>query len=165
LDEPGLEIIFNSLSAYKSEVAQGEYRTFLSKLPGPKGIHLSGNPDWSFLLNANLDILSVDAFSWGHILVRYVDEVKEFLGRGGIISWGIIPTLTSELGSETAYSLTDRLLQLWEFLNKHGLDDDILFDRSWLAPSRCCLINGDGTASIDHSYALLRDVSQNLRTR
>ena len=165
MDEPGLEIIFNSLSAYKSEVAQGEYRTFLSKLPGPKGIHLSGNPDWSFLLNANLDILSVDAFSWGHILVRYVDEVKEFLGRGGIISWGIIPTLTSELGSETAYSLTDRLLQLWEFLNQHGLDDDILFDRSWLAPSRCCLINADGTTSIDHSFALLREISLNLRSR
>lgn len=165
LDEPGLEMIFNSLSAYTYEVAQVEYRAFLSKLPGPKGVHLCGNPDWSFLLNANLDILSVDAFSWGHILVRYVDEVKAFLRRGGIISWGIIPTLTSELGSETAESLTDRLLQLWGFLNKHGLDDDILFDRSWLAPSRCCLINADGTASIDHSYTLLREVSQNLRSR
>ncbi len=86
-------MIFNSLSAYTSEVAQIEYRAFLSKLPGPKGVHLCGNPDWSFLLNADIDILSVDAFSWGHIFVRYVDEVKEFLRLGKIISWGIIPTL------------------------------------------------------------------------
>ncbi|WP_407313633.1 hypothetical protein [Desulfosporosinus sp. SB140] len=165
LDEPGLEMIFNSLSAYTYEVAFVEYGAFLSKLPGPKGVHLCGNPDWSFLLNAKLDILSVDAFSWGHILVRYVDEVKEFLNRGGIISWGVVPTLTSELTSETANSLTDRLLKLWEFLNQHGLDDDLLYDHSWLAPSRCCLINGDGTASVDHSYALLREISENLRKR
>lgn len=165
LDEPGLEMIFNSLSAYTSEVAQVEYRAFLSKLPGPKGVHLCGNPDWSFLLNADIDILSVDAFSWGHIFVRYVDEVKEFLRLGKVISWGIIPTLTSELSSETSESLTIRLLDLWKFLNKNGLDDDLIFDRSWLAPSRCCLINNDGTNSIGHSFALLREISQNLRTR
>ena len=165
LDEPGLEMIFNSFSAYTSEVAQVEYGAFLAKLPGPKGVHLCGNPDWSFLLNADIDILSVDAFSWGHILVRYVDEVKEFLRRGKIISWGIIPTLTSELSSETADSLTKRLLELWKFLNGHGIDDATLFDRSWLAPSRCCLINGDGTASINHSFDLLREVAQNLRSR
>lgn len=165
LDEPGLEMIFNSFSAYTSEVAHVEYEAFLAKLPGPTGVHLCGNPDWSFLLNSDIDILSVDAFSWGHILVRYVDEVKEFLRRGKIISWGIIPTLTSELSSETADSLTCRLLELWKFLNKHGLDDDVLYDRSWLAPSRCCLINGDGTASINNSFALLREISQNLSSR
>jgi len=165
LDEPGLETIFNSLSAYTSEVAQVEYGAFLSKLPGPKGVHLCGNPDWAFLLKADIDILSIDAFSWGHILVRYVNEVKEFLHRGKIISWGIIPTLTSELSIETIQSLTDRLLELWKFLNRHGLDDNLIFDRSWLAPSRCCLINGDGTSSIDHSFALLREISQNLRSK
>lgn len=165
LDEPGLEMIFNSLSAYTSEVAQGEYREFLSKLPEPKGVHLCGNPDWSFLLNADIDILSVDAFSWGHIFVRYIDEVKEFLRLGKIISWGIIPTLTSELHTETSESLTVRLLDLWKFLNKNGLDDDLIFDRSWLAPSRCCLINSDGNASIDKSFMLLREISQNLLAR
>lgn len=165
LDEPGLEMIFNSLSAYTSEVAQVEYGAFLSKLPGPKGVHLCGNPDWSFLLKADIDILSVDAFSWGHILVRYIDEVKEFLRRGKIISWGIIPTLTSELSTETTHSLTTRLLDLWKFLNHHGLDEGLIYDRSWLAPSRCCLINGDGTASINHSFNLLREISQNLKSR
>lgn len=136
----------------------------MSKLPGPKGVHLCGNPDWSFLLNADIYILSVDAFSWGHILVRYVDEVKDFLRQGKVISWGIIPTLTSELRSETAESLTARLRDLWNFLSKNGLDEDLIFDRSWLAPSRCCLINGDGTTSIEHSFALLREISQNIRT-
>ncbi|AFM41601.1 hypothetical protein Desaci_2669 [Desulfosporosinus acidiphilus SJ4] len=164
LDEPGLEMIFNSLSAYTYEMASAEYRSFFSKIPGPKGVHLCGNPDWAFLLNANLDILSVDAFSWGHILVRYIDEVKEFLHGGGIISWGIVPTLTGELNSETAETLRNRLLTLWKFLNQHGLDDDLIYERSWLAPSRCCLINADGTASIEHSFTLLREISESLKT-
>jgi hypothetical protein len=164
LDEPGLEMIFNSLSAYTSEIAQVEYRAFLATLPGPKGVHLCGNPDWAFLLNADIDILSVDAFSWGHILVRYVDEVTEFLRRGKIISWGIIPTLTSELSVETADSLTTRLYELWKFLNQHGLNENLVFDRSWLAPSRCCLINGDGSLSINRSFTLLREISHKLRT-
>lgn len=163
LDEPGLEMIFNSFSAYTAELAQSEYRSFLSALPGPKGVHLCGNPDWSFLLNAGLDILSVDAFSWGHILVRYVDEVKEFLHHGGVIAWGITPTLTSELQTENADTLTRRLLELWEFLGRHGLDESLLYDRAWLAPSRCCLINSDGTASIERSFQLLHQLSERLK--
>ena len=163
LDEPGLEMIFNSFSAYTSELAQSEYRAFLAQLPGPKGVHLCGNPDWSFLLGADLDILSVDAFSWGHILVRYLDEVKEFLQRGKIIAWGITPTLTSELETETAATLTDRLLKLWEFLGKHGLEEALIFDRSWLAPSRCCLINADGTASVERSFRLLKEIGERIR--
>ena len=163
LDEPGLEMIFNSFSAYTSELAQSEYQAFLAQLPGPKGVHLCGNPDWSFLLGAGLDILSVDAFSWGHILVRYVDEVTEFLRRGGIIAWGITPTLTGELASESADSLTRRVLDLWDFLAKHGIEQSLVFDRAWLAPSRCCLINTDGTASVDKSFELLRTVALRLR--
>lgn len=165
MDEPGLEMIFNSFSGYTSELAQVEYKAFISKLPGPKGVHLCGNPDWAFLLNSGIDILSVDAFSWGHIFVRYTDEVKEFLRAGKIIAWGITPTLTSELSLETVKTLTDRLLELWKFLNNNGIDEAQIFDRSWLAPSRCCLINVDGNASIDNSYALLREISQNLRAR
>ncbi len=163
LDEPGLEMIFNSFSGYTSELAQSEYRSFLANLPGPKGVHLCGNPDWSFLLGADLDILSVDAFSWGHILVRYVDEVKEFLQKGRIIAWGITPTLTSELVEESAQTLTERLLESWEFLGRHGLDLDLLFDRSWLAPSRCCLINADGNASVERSFVLLNEIQRILR--
>jgi hypothetical protein len=49
-------------------------------------IEASSNPDWAFLLNSGIDILSVDAFSWGHVFVRYIDEVKEFLRAGKIIA-------------------------------------------------------------------------------
>ncbi|WP_240985504.1 hypothetical protein [Acididesulfobacillus acetoxydans] len=163
LDEPGLEMIFNSFSAYTSELAQTEYRAFLAKLPGPKGVHLCGNPDWSFLLGADLDILSVDVFSWGHILIRYLDELGEFLRRGKIIAWGLTPTLTAELSQESAAGLTSRLLESWDFLDRHGIDADLIYDRAWLAPSRCCLINADGAESVERSFSLLKEIQGELR--
>ena len=162
LDEPGLEMIFNSFSAYTSEVAKGEYQAFLAQLPGPKGVHLCGNPDWSFLLGANLDILSVDAFSWGHILVRYTEEVKEYLKGGGILVWGITPTLTTEISEETVDSLFKSLMKLWQFLGQHGLDESLIFDRCWLAPSRCCLINADGAGSVEQSFNLLKKIARKV---
>ena len=39
----------------------------------------------------------------------------------------------------------------------------MLYDRSWLAPSRCCLINSDGTASVNRSFELLREVAKRVR--
>jgi hypothetical protein len=35
---------------------------FLSMVEGPRGIHLCGNPDWDFLLNQDMDILSMDVY-------------------------------------------------------------------------------------------------------
>ncbi len=163
LDEPGLEMIFNSFSAYTSELAQTEFYTFLSGLPGPKGVHLCENPDWSFLLKAGINILSVDSYSWGHIFTRYVDEVHEFLKQGNIIAYGITPTLTSELNEESTETLYRRLLESWEFMSRRGISEELIFDRSWLAPSRCCLINSDGIESVERSFQVLKDLSQRVR--
>lgn len=163
LDEPGLEMIFNSFSGYTSEVAKKDFYDFIADLPGPKGVHLCGNPDWSFLLNAGINILSLDSYSWGHIFTRYVDEVHEFLKQGNIIAYGITPTLTSELNEENVETLYRRLLEYWEFLGHHGVSEELLFDRSWLAPSRCCLINADGVESVEGSFQVLKDLAQKLK--
>ncbi|MDO9534400.1 MAG: hypothetical protein Q7J85_03490 [Bacillota bacterium] len=63
VDEPGLEMIFKAFTGYTGGKALDDYRVFLEKFPGPKGVHLCGNPDWSFLLQLELDILSIDADS------------------------------------------------------------------------------------------------------
>lgn len=61
---------------------------------------MCGNPDWSFLLQLDLDILSIDTLAWGHIFTRYKSDIKSFLDKGGVISWGIIPTLKEEYDVE-----------------------------------------------------------------
>lgn len=116
VDEPGLEILFGSFTGYASDLAKKDFKVFLDMLEGPRGVHLCGNPDWSFLLSGlDLDILSVDIYGNGHIFTRYVDEIHSFLKRGAIISWGIVPTLTEELGAGDTGGLVARLEEFGKF--------------------------------------------------
>ncbi len=165
VDEPGLEMVFTAVTGYPAERALADYREFLARLPGPKGVHLCGNPDWSFLLGLELDILSADVLAWGHIFTRYVVELKAFLDRGGIISWGITPTMTHELEGESAATMVNRLEGMWDYLAGRGVDKKLLLSRAWLAPARCCLLNLDGGATVEKSLALLQEVSSILRDR
>ena len=46
-----------------------------------------------------------------------------------------------------------------------GIDKDELLDRSWLAPSRCCLVNPDRTRSVEQSFQLLREIAEYFKTK
>jgi len=165
VDEPGLEILFGSFTGYSSDRAKKDYQVFLESVHGPRGVHLCGNPDWSFLLGLDLDVLSVDTFGWGHIFTRYHDEVISFLKKGGLISWGIVPTLTEEISTQQVGDLVQRLESLWDYLVGQGVDKKLILERAWLAPARCCLVNADGTASVEKAFSVLRAVSQHIREK
>ncbi len=166
IDEPGLEILFGSFTGYSSGVAKKDFKAFLDLLEGPRGVHLCGNPDWSFLLSGlDLDILSVDIYGNGHIFTRYTDEIKAFLERGAILSWGIVPTLTEELDEENPDRLTARLEEYWNYLAGRGIPMEMILDRAWIAPARCCLVNADGTATVERAYQAVRLISRRLREK
>lgn len=163
VDEPGLEIIFGSFTGYASESAQEDYRNFLNMLDAPIGVHLCGNPDWSFLLKQDISILSLDAFSCGHVFTRYAAEVKSFLNQGKYIAWGIVPTLTEELNDIEVSNLFNRLEDLWNYLGTKGVAKETLLRQSILAPARCCLLNADGSKTVEHAFNLLNNLSKSIR--
>jgi len=166
LDEPGLEIIFGSFTGYSSGRAKKDFGDFLAGIEGPKGVHLCGNPDWSFLLSGiGLEILSIDAYGCGEIFTRYSEEVRAFLDAGNIISWGIVPTLTDELGRESVEKLALRLEGLWSNLVGRGTSLKQILKQAWLAPARCCLINADGHATVERAYSTLKEVAAVLRDK
>lgn len=166
VDEPGLEILFGSFTGYPSHKAKEDFKVFLDLLEGPRGVHLCGNPDWSFLLSGlDLDILSVDVFGNGHIFTRYVDEIKAFLERGAIISWGIVPTLTEELDATGVEYLTGQLEEYWLYLDAKGISLDLILDRAWLAPARCCLVNLDGAVTVEKAFQAVSQIAARLRQK
>jgi len=165
VDEPGLEALFSAFTGYTDQRARLDYHAFLEEVHGPRGVHLCGNPDWSFLLDLDLDILSMDALANGEVLVRYADEIRRFLQRGGIISWGVVPTLTEELDGQSFRSLVAHLEELWGYLEGRGMDIDEILDRSWLAPARCCLINLDGARTVQRSFTLLERIADAVREK
>ncbi len=165
IDEPGLEMLFTAFTGYTGTAALSDYGVFLADLPRPRGVHLCGNPDWSFLLQLDIEVLSFDALANGHIMVRYFDAVREFLDGGGVLSWGITPTLTEELGDVQVEDAVRWLEELWGYLDERGLPKEQVFQQSWIAPARCCLINDDGDRSVEESAARVRAISRNIRQR
>ena len=165
LDDPGLEFVFSSLSGYTDLMAREDLSEFLASLNGIKGLHLCGNPDWDFLLTADLELLSFDAYARGDLFVRYAEEIGRFLARGGILSWGIVPTGVADLEGESPDTLVGRLEGLWSFLVEAGMDRERIIHQGILAPATCCLVNPDRTETVDRAFVMLGTVSETLRER
>ena len=164
VDDPGLELIFAAFSGYTEVLAKGDLDHFLEGLEGPKGIHLCAKPDWDFLLKSKIDILSFDSFNCGAVIINYL-SLKEFFNRGGVISWGIVPTYTELLERETVDSLIERLESFWEGLVRKGVGQERLLHQSLLAPATCNLMNPDKEKTVEQAFEMLRELSKKIREK
>jgi len=164
LDDPGLGLIFNALSGYNEVQARDDLDFLLKGLEGPRGIHLCAKPDWDFLLRSKIDILSFDCFSSGEMITRY-PSLKDFFNRGGIVSWGIVPTYTELLGEETVESLIKRLETFWGSLVERGVDKKRLLHQSLLAPATCNLLSPDKDKTVEQAFEILKELSSSIRKR
>jgi len=165
IDEPGLQFVFSAMSGYGDVAARKDMEIFFSLIERPRGVHLCGNPDWDFLLGLDLDILSLDVYSNGEVFASYASSIKKFLDRGGIIVWGIVPTNIEPFEKENINSLENRLIEMWTFLGKKGIDRDFLMSRSMLSPATCCLVNPDIEKTVEKAFAIVKELSTRLRER
>jgi len=164
VDDPGLALIFNALSGYNEFQARTDLDRFLEGLEGPRGVHLCAKPDWDFLLKSRIEILSFDSFNCGAIIINY-PSLENFVNRGGIISWGIVPTYTELLEQETIDSLMEKLETFWEDLSRKGVDLTKLLRQSLLAPATCNLLNPDKEKTVEKSFEVLRGLSEKIRKK
>ena len=165
IDEPGLQFIFSALSGYGDRTAKEDLDRFFSLIERPRGVHLCGNPDWDFLLGLDLDILSLDVYTNGEIFSSYAGSIRKFLDRGGVLSWGIVPTNFEPFEKEDMDSLAGRLAGVWEILQGKGIDREFLLSRSLLSPATCCLVNPDGERTVEKAFQTVKELSAMLRDR
>jgi methionine synthase II (cobalamin-independent) len=98
------------------------------------GIHVCGNTDWSTILKTEVDIVNPDVFGFGQEFVLYTNEIKDFLEEGGIIAWGLIPTVNFS-GMETVAQLEQILEELIDHLVQRGIDRNLIKTQSMITPS------------------------------
>jgi len=163
VDEPGLQFLFSAMSGYGDVKAKQDLDVFFSQVNRPRGIHLCGNPDWDFLLGLDLDILSLDVYTNAEIFSSYAPSIRRFLDKGGIISWGIVPTGFENFAKENIPSLIARLEAAWDTLDKKGIDKTRLLEKSLLSPATCCLINPDKEKTVEMAFDTVKDISHQLR--
>ncbi len=165
IDEPGLQFLFSAMSGYGDMKARTDMEAFFAMIDRPRGIHLCGNPDWDFLLNLDLDILSLDIYTNKEVFPSYAKSVARFLDRGGVLSWGIVPTNVEPYEKEDIDSLERQLEDVWERLIRKGIDRDLLLSRSLISPATCCLVNPDIEKTVENGFQAVKKLSERLREK
>ncbi len=141
VDEPGLSYVFSGLSGYNDQQAKEDYYQFVQGIEGPKGMHLCAEVNLPYLLELGVEILSFDAFQIGFMPKEYASSVAEFIKKGGIISWGIVPTEFKTLEAQTPEKLSSLLSGYWEIVSENtDLSLDRIAEQALIAPARCCLV-------------------------
>ena len=165
IDEPGLQFIFSAMSGYGEQKAKTDLDNFFSTVDGPRGIHLCGNPDWDFLLNLDMDILSLDIYTNAEIFSSCAGSIKKFLNRGGVLVWGIVPTGYELFAKESLGFLIMKLEGIWQHLGKMGVDIEQLIDQSMLSPATCCLVNPDKGQTVENAFSMVNHLSHMLKEK
>ena len=165
VDEPGLQFLFSAMAGYSDQKAKGDLDQFFAQVDRPRGIHLCGNPDWDFLLNLDLDVLSLDVYTNAEIFSSYAASIRKFLDRGGVIVWGIVPTGFEAFEKEETLSMIQRLENVWKILWSKGIDREQMLTRSMLSPATCCLVNPDKERTVERAFSSVKKISDQLREK
>jgi hypothetical protein len=178
VDEPGLGYVFSGLSGYNDQQAKEDYAQFMQGLEGPKGLHLCAEVNLPYLLELGIEILSFDAFQIGFMPKEYTQSVAEFIKKGGVISWGIVPTEFKALETQTPEKLASLLSSYWEIISqKTSISLDQIAEQALVAPARCCLVELTIEAAeraktsnieeriVEKAFAFLPELSQILKKR
>ena len=118
------------------------------------GSHCCANTDWSLMVEAGVDIINFDAFTYLDSLALYTASLTGFLRRGGLLAWGLVPTQGPENRS-TPEELFRRLTAGIDMLVEHGFPRREL-TRNLILTTSC----GLGTLTEQGAEATLRELKE-----
>jgi hypothetical protein len=156
IDEPAMVGFgssgFSGISREMVSEAVGQVIAGIHRGGAVAGVHICANGDWQPVLASETDIVSFDAYSYFDNLILYRQPLLDFLGRGGVLAWGIVPTGdVAALERATA----DSLYALWrgQFakLLALGIPEEQARARLFITPS--C---GTGSLTVAQAEKVLR---------
>jgi hypothetical protein len=128
------------------------------------GIHVCANADWSLILDSDADIISFDAYSFFDKLMLYPNHLKRFIEKGGILAWGIVPTLNrDDIEKETAESLVARWEAQATAIEALGFDRSEVLAQTFITPA--CGTGSLPVGLANKVLAFTRQVSDTLRKK
>jgi methionine synthase II (cobalamin-independent) len=163
IDEPSLSLLGTPYASIKWEDAIAWINDVLEGVEGWKGIHCCGNTDWSKVIEADIDILSFDAYDYGYTISLYPEEISRFLERGGALAWGIVPNNEEVAREENIDSLVEKVISEIETMKAKGVDEELLIRNSLVTPQ--CGLGGMSEEGSESAIRTLVSVSRELRKK
>ncbi len=163
LDEPALTGFGSAFMPLEREAAAELLSLSVGAIHeagGLAGIHVCGNTDWSLPLSLELDVVNFDAHDYGEGFLLYPKQIHAFLERGGVLAWGIVPTLAFS-GDETADKLALKLDRLITSLAHKGINRHTIIEQSLLTPA--CGMGSLELETAERILELLAEVSETMR--
>jgi hypothetical protein len=103
------------------------------------GTHICANTDWNLVFNCGVDVINFDAYNYFDKFVLYQDSFLEFLEKGHIVAWGLVPTNDPVLiHRETSETLADLWLERIKQLVKPPWSLPRILSQSLFTPSCGC---------------------------
>jgi hypothetical protein len=125
------------------------------------GVHCCGNTDWTMLIDAGVDLINLDAFSYGDSIALYPDALRKFIADHGLIAWGIVPT-SPVIREQTHNSLMERFSKVIDNLStKAGIDKRQILDQSLITPS--CGTGSLVVSDAEMVFTVLKELSLHAR--
>ncbi len=126
------------------------------------GVHCCGNTDWSILMGTELDIINFDACEYFQGITLYVDQLRAYLARGGVLAWGIVPT-SPRAQVQDAEALQRSFWEKIENLTRRGIPREVLLQQCLLTPS--CGMGSLRENQTETVLSLLSQVSLSVRRK
>lgn len=131
---------------------------------GLSAIHCCGKCDWRVPINAGVNIINLDAYSYAENLSTFSNDIKKHLETGGKIAWGVIPTLDSKALEELDL---DKAIKVFEnavkYLTKKGINEKIIIENSLITPS--CGAGSLSKELAEKAMNLTKQLSDKLKER
>lgn len=122
------------------------------------GLHCCGRAEWPLLISAGVKIINFDAYTYADTLSIYPEELRDFMGSGGILAWGIIPT-TDAIKEESIESIRRRFSEKIDGLSSL-IPQEILLRSIMLTPS--CGLGSRTERETLKVFELLRSLKESL---
>jgi len=140
IDEPSISQLGTSafITISKEEVTEiiKEVSDLIKANGALSAIHCCGKCDWSVPIESEVSIINIDGFFFAQNLSLFSKELNLYLQNGGIIAWGVVPTLDKDALEQTNI---DKMIEKFDeaigYLINKGIDKELLIKQSMITPS------------------------------
>ena len=166
IDEPSISQIgtsaFVGITQEEATAMISEVAELINQNEGLAAIHCCGKCDWTIPLKSGVKIINPDAYTYAQNLSIFSSEISTFLNNGGIIAWGIVPTLDkTALENTNIPDLIEKFKTAVNYLTKKGINEKLIIENSMLTPS--CGAGGLDVKMSEKAMDLTKQLSIQLK--